>query len=177
VRKYKKRNGLKVKSQVQNKNCHQQLEFRWACKANNETRVEPSSAGRQEPITSPSTLWSFRKKNMNFKEATSPLFFWRVISLVLECFPSLFIVWIVNPTDLSEMFSTKASIKQTGLSEVILSYKLLICSCWREIPVICCIFKYKFFLLFIKILEVYLKEIKQKFFHRLTLAVTSGRLP
>ena len=106
---------------------------------------------------------------MNFKEATAPLFFWRVISLVLECFPSLFMVWIVNPTDSSEMFSTKTAINRTGLSEMILSSKMLIISCWWEIPVICFIFKCTIFLLFIKILEVYLKEIKQKFFQRLTL--------
>ena len=101
---------------------------------------------------------------MNFKEATSPLFFWSLISLVLECFHSLLMVWIVNPTDSSEMFSTKASINRTGLSVVILSYKLLICICWREIPVICCIFKCTIFLGNIQIKFLYLKEIKTEVF-------------
>ena len=106
---------------------------------------------------------------MIFKEARTPLFFWSLISLVLECFHSLFMVWIVNPTDLSEMFLTKASINRTGFSKAILSSKLLICSCWREIPVICCIFKCTIFLGNIQIKFLYLKEIKRRFFHRLTL--------
>jgi hypothetical protein len=61
-------------------------------------------------------------------------------------------VWVVKPRTLSNMFSTKASINQTGLPCKIVSSKLVNRNLLRGIPVMYCMFKNATFLVFSKII-------------------------
>ncbi len=109
---------------------HTQLRFRWARRANNETSVEPFDKLRASLPLRFHSLWEYQSKNLRiYKRHLTPLFF-------EVDFLTVFVVNLFQDQTL-----TKASIKRTGLSGVILSSKLVTCSWWREIPWMCCIIK------------------------------------